>query len=171
MNAIQIKQILRRERDADDLIFTRQQFPEFYFKSGKLKFPLFEWPPSNGFTLIVWFKNDFQLLLKGDDDKYQLQLSQNILSFNGSSKSVGELNDWNLLALTQTNHGLNMTINGQIILKDRFKYPPTRLWDDCSLITRSGVGDFVIFKEILKDEEISNIGKERFYKGKLFFLC
>jgi hypothetical protein len=34
-------------------------------------------------------------------------------------------------------------------------------------MTRSGVGDLVIFKEILKDEEIILIGKEMNYNGKL----
>lgn len=164
MNAIQIKEILRRERDSDNLVFVRDKSPEFYFQGGRLKFPLFEWPTSKGFTIIIWFRNNFQLSLKGQDT-YQLAVSQNFLSFNGSSYTLNNLKEWNFFSLTHSPQSIRIYINGVIIPKVAALYPQTRQWEDCTLGTTVSVGDFVIFKDVLKEDELCQIATDMGFKG------
>jgi hypothetical protein len=166
MNSSQIKEILRRERSSDSLVFVNEKCPEFYFQGGRLRFPLFTWPTARGFTFAVWFKNSFQLLLKGDEDTYQLSVSQAILSFNGSSFKIddGRLNDWQFLSLVHTPQNVKICVNGVMIPGIASPYPKTRQWDDCWLGSMVGVGDFVIFKDALKDNELIDIGSNAGYE-------
>ena len=166
MNAIQIKQVLRRERSADSLDFVSNTSQEFYFHKGKLKFPLFEWPSAIGFTLVIWFKNGFQMLFRGEDAVFQLTVSGSIISLGGTSHTfAGQLTDWNFLCLTQTPSKYYIALNHALVANGKTNLPQTRLWDDCCLETMSGVGDLVIFQQILKDEEVDLIGREMHFKG------
>jgi hypothetical protein len=154
MNSTQIKEILRRERAADSLVFVSEKSPEFFFQGGRLKFPLFEWPASKGFTFAIWFKSSFQLLLKGGEDRYQLSASETSLCFNGSSYNI-DVKDWVFLYLVHTPQKVKICLNGVMMPDVASPYPKTRQWDDCSLGSNVGVADFMIFKEALKDHELS----------------
>jgi hypothetical protein len=168
MDATQIKQVLRRERSADSLVFVSEKSPEFFFQGGRQRFPLFKWPTSKGFTFVVWFKKSFQLLLKGDEDTYHLSVSQEILSYNGSSFKIenGQTKDWQFLSLVHTPQKVKICVNGVMIPGITSPYPNTRQWDDCSLGSTTGVGDFVIFKDALQDKDLIDIGSDVAYKFK-----
>ena len=157
MNSIQIKEILRRERDADNLVFVRDKSPEFYFHGGSLKFPLFKWPNSQGFTLVLWFRHNFQLVLKGQDT-WHLGVSQNLLCLNGSSYPLKNVEEWNFLSVSNSPKSLKICINCVMIPNVAATYPETRQWDDCSLGSTSGVADFVIFKQV--QNEVYNVSYE-----------